>query len=89
LYAAAIRWSSFRKAGVPQGWFQNFSGWLALPEPPLLPLLLQAASAATVAALTPAPSSVRRVKPDPVGRDAIFGVLSDAGFFVRCVDVPR
>ena len=36
-----------------------------------------------------APSSVRRVKPDPVGRDAIFGVVSDAGCFVRCVDVLR
>jgi hypothetical protein len=51
--------------------------------------VLQAASAPTASALTPAPSSVRRVKPDPVGRDAIFGVLSDAGFFVRCVDVLR
>jgi len=60
--------------------FQNFRGLDALPlPPPLLPLLvLQAASAPTTAALTPAPSSVRRVKPDPEGRDAIVGVLSDA-----------
>ena len=36
-----MRWSSLRKAGAPQGWFQNFSGWLALPAPPvLLPLVL-------------------------------------------------
>src|SRR3954454_10238285 len=59
----------------PQGMFQNFSGLLEpLPPPPGL----QAASRATAAALTPAPSRLRLVKPDPEGRDAIVGVLSDA-----------
>src|SRR3954454_21058249 len=59
----------------PQGMFQNFSGLLEpLPPPPGL----QAASRATAAALTPAPSRLRLVKPDPEGRNAIVGVLSDA-----------
>src|SRR3954465_7876533 len=64
--------------------FQHFRGLEALPPPVLLlpPPVLQAASAPTTAALTPAPSSVRRVKPDPEGRDAIVGVLPDAR--LRC-----
>src|SRR6195952_5636432 len=74
LYAATIRLPSVRKAAGPQGMFQNFSGFDAFP---LLPLLLPPgvhAASSVAAATPPAPASrVRRVKPAPLGCEAITG----------------